>query len=843
MGEQMALRAMKHLGARADRQAMPSAALICAAALLIQSPAAAVENPGLRLSILGRESGVPVIMDMTGPLGLIFVGLTILTTVTALLHLAGRRRWSQHVQRQTAEIGDLQARLQQAEVFMAGDRQVVVAWGGPGGEPVIEGDVSLLAPDMPARRVLSFGQWLRGGDVRRLEEAVERLKARGEPFSLAFDVSGGRRVDVDGRPSAGRAVMRIREVSGDRLERQRAEEKFGKLAEEMAALHAVLDAMPHPLWLRYADGRLAWVNRAYAEAVDCRHPNEAIAKGLELLDAQQRQRAASATPEVPFRAALPVIVGGKRAMLDVAEMRTPFGSGGIGVDDTARADMQALLDAEMATLQRILNDLPTAVAFFDRKHGLKMYNVSYQKLWGLETEFLSTGPSDTEILDRLRADRRLPEQVDFRSWKQALLDGYRAQDPAEHHWHLPDGRMLRVVASPTTDGGMSYLYHDMTERMSLEAQFKAMTRVQDETLDSLKEGVAVFGSDGRLKLSNAAFATMWRLPPEVLRNAPHIGDVMRNSAAAEASAAWATIRDMIISLAERRDSFAQRETGGDGRVLDIAAAPLPNGDMLLTFANVTDEVNAERFLQEKNEALETAANMKNAVINNLSYELRNPLQGVTMSAGILADETIVGAMTAKQRGYALDAKRSADALLIMMNEIFDLASLDAGTLELDLETLDPGAEIDQVATAFTDRLATANVRLESVAAGVTRGFMADRQRLRQVIFHLLSNAIRFSPAGSAITISAREAAPFMEIAVRDRGPGIPDAIVPRMFERFERVGDFAEGRGVGLGLPLVKALVELHGGVVSLVSRAGEGTTVTCLFPLGAAEDASWKVS
>jgi signal transduction histidine kinase len=829
----MALLAVKRKNARSVRKTGSRSLAFCVAGSFLVQPAGAMEHAELRLSILTRDSGAPVVLDMTGPLGLIFIGLTILTTVTALLHIAGRRYWMQRHQQQAVEIGHLQARLQQAEVFMAGDRQLVVAWGAPTGEPVIEGDVSLVGPDMSMKRVLSFGQWLRVQEAKRLEEAVERLKARGEPFSLSLDISGGKRVDVDGRPSAGRAVMRIREVSGDRLERQRTEEKFGKLAEEMSALHAVLDAIPQPLWLRYPDGRLAWVNRAYAEAVDCRHPNEAIGKGLELLDAPHRQKAMSATPDHPFRAALPVIMGARRTTLDVVEVRTAFGSGGIGADGSERADMQARLEAEMESHLRILNDLPTAVAFFDVKQNLKLFNSAYQKLWGLDPEFLSAAPSDAEILDRLRSDRRLPEQVDFRGWKQALLDRYRAADAAEHLWHLPDGRMLRVVATPTVDGGMSYVYHDMTERMTLEAQFKAMSRVQNETLDSLKEGVAVFGSDGRLKLSNAAFAAMWRLPPEVLRDSPHITDVMRNSPAAEASACWASIRDMVISLAERRDGFGHRETRPDGKVLEVAAAPLPNGDILLTFADVTDEENAERFLKEKNEALETASSMKNAIINNLSYELRNPLQGVTMSAGILADESIVGAMTPKQREYALDAKRSADALLVMMNEIFDLASLDAGTLELDLERLEAGQEIEAVATAFADRLANADVRLDVDVTPGSDGFLADRQRLRQVVFHLVSNAIRFAPAGSRIKVSARESAPFMEISVRDEGPGVPDEMVPRMFERFERVGERAKDRGVGLGLPLVKALVELHGGVVSLVSKAGAGTTVTCMFPLG----------
>jgi signal transduction histidine kinase len=268
-------------------------------------------------------------------------------------------------------------------------------------------------------------------------------------------------------------------------------------------------------------------------------------------------------------------------------------------------------------------------------------------------------------------------------------------------------------------------------------------------------------------------------------------------------------------------------------VFDCAAAPLPNGDMLLTFVDVTDKVNAERFLQEKNEALEAAANMKNAFINNVSYELRNPLQSVTMSAGILADETIVGPLTPKQRQYAEDTRRSAEALLVMMTEIFDLASLDAGTLELDIESLTPSSEFDAVATALGDRLSSAQVKLvQDVEPGAER-FSGDRQRVRQVIFHLVANAVRFSKPGQTIVVGARLAPPFMEISVHDNGPGIPSELQPRVFERFERVGEQSSNRGVGLGLPLVKALVELHGGVVSLVSRTGEGTRVTCLFPLG----------
>jgi signal transduction histidine kinase len=805
------------------------------AGLVATLPCAAADDAGLRLSIFGREAGPPIILDMSGPLWLMAAGLMIFATVTAFVHIAGRRAWSRRLRSQAALIGELQERLQQAETFMSGERQVVICWGDASGEAQIEGDVSLIAPEMPAKRILQFGSWLKTPEARQLEDAATKLRAAGTGFTMSLDTSGGRRVEIDGRPVAGKAVMRIRNVSGDRLERQKAEEKYGRLAGEMAALHAVLDAAPQPIWLRYPDGRLAWVNQAYAEAVDCRHPNEAIGRNVELLDRAQREKIETASAGAPFRGVVPVIVAGQRTMLDIVDARTPFGSGGLAADASEPERLRAQLDAETAAHVRILNDLPTAVAFFDRKKNLRLYNLAFQKLWNLGWEFLATGPADGEILDRLRADRKLPEQVDFRSWKQTLLDAYQNAEAAEHLWHLPDGRMLRVVATPTADGGVSYVYHDMTERMTLEAQFKALSRVQSETLDSLKEGVAVFGSDGRLRLANAAFAAMWRLPAEGLQDNPHIGTVMKSSRAARDSAAWGVIRDLVIGVAERRDGLQRRETRADGRVIDLAAAPLPDGDTLLTFVDVTDEVNAERFLKEKNEALEAADKLKNAFINTVSYELRNPLQSVTMSAGILADETILGPLTPKQRQYALDAKRSADALLVMMTEIFDLASLDAGTLELSIEKVAPDAEIQAAAGLLADRLESAEVRLVQDVGPGAGFFMGDRQRVRQVMFHLIANAVRVSEPGQTVTVSMRTAAPYMEIEVRDDGPGIEPENVPRIFERFERVGERAGDRGVGLGLPLVKALVELHGGAVAVASRAGAGTTVTCRFPLGVA--------
>ena len=821
----------------------PGAALRLSPVLLLPvlcNGQAFADDIGLRLSILTRESGAPVIMDLTGPLGLIFIGLLILAATIAALHITGRHRWNKRLAEQDAEIGRMQLALQRADIFMSGERHIVVAWSSPKSEPDIEGDVSLLIGAGAPRRILGFSQWLSVGDAKRLEQWVDRLKINGEGFSFSADTSAGKHVEIDGRAVAGRAVMRVREVSGDRLERIKAEEKIGKLTGEMAALHAVLDALPHQLWLRYPNGNLAWVNKAYAEAVDCRHPNEAISKGVELIDRPVRERIAMQNVDGPYRDRIATIISGRRTMLDVSDVRTPFGSGGIGVDAAETETLRIKLEAEMATHVRTLNELPIAVAIFDRKQQLRFSNAAYQKLWNLPPEFLNSHPADSEILDRLRADRRIADQVDFRSWKNALLASYQKTDTTEKLWHLPDSRILRVVANPTPDGGLSYFYHDMTERNTLETQFEALSRVRNETLDSLKEGVAVFGSDGKLTLANAAFRSIWRIHSEALQDNPHIDELIRRCPAAAESESWALLRGAITGLSDARRSVQHRDTRADNSVIDCATAPLPDGATLVTFADITANVNAERFLQEKNEALkeknealETAGRFKNDFIQNVSYELRAPLQNVTMATAMLADET-VGTLSEKQKEYAEAARRSSDALLSLMNDIFDLASLDAGAITLDLASVAPQQEIAAVANALKDQLAKSDITLVCNVPADIGTFKGDPQRVRQVLFHLLANAIGFSSEGQSIAITVQRDGEWMNFTVADNGRGIPAEVQSRIFERFETHTEGSRHGGVGLGLSMVKAFVELHHGKVVLTSKPGAGTIVVCSFPVNA---------
>ena len=166
----------------------------------------------------------------------LIVGLVLFSTITALLYLREHRRWTKAEAAFSLELNNLRAKLDRAEVFLSAEPQIIVAWGGPSDEPEIEGDLSLVTDAPISRRVLGFGSWLPPEPAQQLEACVERLRSRGEGFRFAVESLGGRTLEIDGRAVSGRAVMRIRDVSGDRLETVRLRERLVRTITELDAL-------------------------------------------------------------------------------------------------------------------------------------------------------------------------------------------------------------------------------------------------------------------------------------------------------------------------------------------------------------------------------------------------------------------------------------------------------------------------------------------------------------------------------------------------------------------------------------------------------------------------------
>jgi len=736
-----------------------------------------------------------------------------------------------------AERARLNSELSAAQALLNSERQAVLLWSHDAEQPRLMTyalDPELGVP-LEMRRLSRFAAWLDRESALALEQNLQYLRARGEAFNLVLTTAAGTNLEADGRPSGPYLVLRFRALCDHGEERARLAARLNEAENDLSAFRSLLHALPIPAWLRDSDDRLTWVNLAYVSAVDEASAEEVVEGQVDLLESRQRQRIDKTLESgKTFRERLQTIVGGERRSYDTVALPVGEASGGVAIDVAPLESARGELDRQMAAHARTLNRVATGVAIFGTDRRLNFYNEAFASLWQLPPNWLDQRPTYGEILDKLRADRLLPEQIDYRDWRarqMAAFDSAGADALQEDWWHLPDGRAIHVAADQRPDGGVTFLYDDVTEKLSLESRYNALIRVQRETLDHLREGVAVFGSDGRLRLFNPTFSEIWGLDETFLGGAPHVDEVISGcSDCIEDPKPWERTRDAVVDVQDARDAFDGQMTLENGRVLAYAGVPLPDGATMMTYVDITDSKRVERALIERNEALEASDRLKNTFISHVSYELRTPLTNIIGFSELLG-QPHVGDLNPRQREYLSDIRSSSQALLAIINDILDLATIDAGALELKKRESDVREVIRAAELGVRERLSAENIDLEIEVAPDVDKLVADDKRVTQILYNLLSNAIGFSEAGRAITLSARRQDGMIAFSVQDTGCGIPEDYQDSVFQRFETRPQGSQHRGAGLGLSLVKSLVELHNGQIDLRSAEGAGTTVTVLLP------------
>ena len=758
------------------------------------------------------------------------------SVVAAILMMRTRVRATRTELRLRADVAELQVQADRLRALLFAEPQILIAWAAGHNRPQISGDTSLLisqdAAQNSPQRILAFGTWLPPEPALQMDHAVDALREAGEGFLLNLSTSNGRAIEAMGRAIGGQAIVRIRELGGLRRELAESNLRYKKLQEETDLLRDFAAAAPWPIWAKSAEGNLRYANNAYVRATEGTGVADTIHRNLELLETDQRaEMSRTLQDNLTYSARLPIVVGGERRIYDVQALKLAAGSAGIAIDASEATSLRAAMERMAEAHRRTLDQLSSGVAVFDGQRRLAFYNESYRRLWGLDQAFLDANPDDSSVLDRLRAARKLPEQPDFRAWKAKLHEAYRAVEPETYTWFLPDGRAVSVVTTPNLEGGVTYLFDNVTESLDLARRFDRLTRVQHETLDNLVEAVAVFGSNGRVELFNPAFAKMWKLSAESLKEQPHIETVEAwCKPLFDDATAWRTLREAITAIENRAQAGLKLERK-DGSVLDCMTMPLPDGATMLTFQDISDTENVERALRERNEALEAADQMKVDFVHHVSYELRAPLTTIIGFAHFLSDPS-TGPLTPKQAEYLDYVTKSTNALLALTNNILDLATIDAGAMKLELGQVNIAKAIHDAAEGIQDRLATDRIELRVDIDPNIGGFTGDERRVVQVLYNLLANAVGFSPHDAAVTISARRTEHRVTFTVTDSGPGIPAEVKDKVFDWFESHSNGSRHRGAGLGLSLVRSFVELHGGKVRVDSAVGQGTTVSCDFPI-----------
>ncbi len=537
-------------------------------------------------------------------------------------------------------------------------------------------------------------------------------------------------------------------------------------------------------------------------------------------------------------------------------------------------------------LRDAVENIGEGFALFDADDRLVLSNSMHRHMYAKNIDLLVPGVRFEDILRGSVARGQHPDAAGrAEEWiKQRLQRHLNPGDPIEQD--RGDGQWLLICERRTSEGGIVGTFTDISrlkvqeaaliaseQRMRVaEARARAAEGRLLDAIESLNESFVLFNADDRLVLCNRRFR-------EISDGASHLivpGVTFESILRIRAEGGF--IADAIGKVEEwiaermhrhRNPSGALEVEQTNGQWLLIAERRTADGGFVSIGTDITRLKQQEKGLKENEDRLramlreledshaqlerqsfqltrladqaavqqhtaEAASVAKSQFLANISHELRTPLNAILGFSEIMKAEMFGPLGSPQYRGYAADIHHSGTHLLTVINDILDLSKIEAGKFDLNEEDCDPARLVRDAARFVAERADSAGLRLQQRLPPALPAVRADGRLIKQILLNLLSNAVKFTPGGGTITVSAdidREAG--LSFTVADTGIGIAADQLERVLQPFTQVENTLTRThaGTGLGLPLCKSLIELHGGRLALESTVRRGTSVRITLP------------
>ncbi len=750
----------------------------------------------------------------------------------------------------------LQVEKNRLEAFLAAFPGEYCGFANDGSVIYSQGFLSLLSLSK-IESITDIQKALSPSDSPILEGVYNDLKVASRPFSIDVQTENNKhtlritgKTGQDTQNNAHYNILWLEDITLAHRQIEETKKLNHKFSAEIDQLQTIVSVLPYPVWMRNEAKEIVWCNEAYTNLFDLNR-QEIIQQQVEPAFTHQDKKVKKSLKELAAKTQIDhqpitskgyIVAKGDRLFVEVVQYKVNDTHSTLCMinDLTHHQETNARYERDLSAHETLLEQLRSAIAIFNSDQKLEFFNSAFEQLWGLEHQWLNTNPSLGDILEKLRETRRLPEQTDFRSYKQGWLDMFtRLIDPHEDMLYLPDNTALRLLIVPHPMGGLMMTFEDVTSNLELESSYNTLIAVQKETLDNLTEGVVVYGGDGRLKLSNPAFLSQWQLNPEETEGQPHITKLATRMCQLFDRDQQEEKKEKLISHALERKIQEGRVAKADGTLLEFTTVPLPDGGVLVSYFDITDSVKVENALRERNKALEEAEQIKTDFLANVSYQLRTPLNAIMGFAEILNNQYF-GELNNKQREYTTDIQNAGEKLVRLIDDILDLSTIEAGYLDLNMTSFNIKDTLVGLYDICQQWAQKENIITQLDCPDDIGMLVADERRLKQILLNLIHNAISFTPEKGAINLVARRDKDYVHFTVSDTGIGISKQDLERVFEPFERIlseqrADMsanALSRGAGLGLSLVKNIAELHDGKVDIESKENKGTSVTVSLPV-----------
>jgi PAS domain S-box-containing protein len=481
------------------------------------------------------------------------------------------------------------------------------------------------------------------------------------------------------------------------------------------------------------------------------------------------------------------------------------------------------LQSQRRYYEALLEASPSAIAAFDVDHKIISWNAAAERLFGY-----SRGEAIGRDIDPLVAAR--PELLEEARQRSKLEVAGLVPERIVTKRTRRDGSLVDVdtVAAPITVAGQLVghfaIYNDISELQRQRRYYESLLDASPAAIvtTDLEQIITSWNPGAERLFGYTPVEAIGRNLDELITNADLLAEALDINRRVEGG-------EQVHSVGRRARK--------DGSLVDVqlAGTPIAVGEQKLgyfaIYSDISELQKRTRELADQSRQLEFASAHKSQFLANMSHELRTPLNAIIGFSDVL-HEQMFGELNERQLDYVDDIRAAGQHLLSLINDVLDLAKIEAGRMDLELAEVDLPGVLRSAVSMQGERAGREGIELSLTAEPEAFTITADERRVRQIVFNLVSNAVKFTPPNGQVDISAQVEDGAVEVAVTDTGPGIAAEAIETIFEEFEQTAEGKQAEGTGLGLPVSRKLVELHGGRLWVESEVGHGSTFRFTLPV-----------
>lgn len=612
-----------------------------------------------------------------------------------------------------------------------------------------------------------------------------------------------------------------------------------ELRKEPDDFAAILDDLPICIWQKNKDLKITYCNKTYADVLETTKES-VIQNNTKLF--QQSKNSVYVDHSLYLNKAKKfkehIIINGERKLVDIEE--SPFlgkeKSTGIAIDITDKENLEKNYKNYKKQIEDALDNLSVSLAVFDENSVLVFANQSMIQLFSIDKLDIYDNCKFSDIIDyilsnnsKLVSEDIIKHKDDIKNLFQTIIEPYHTT------FQLANERIFNISVIPNPAGGLTFVFDDVSDRISLERDLNSLSVSQLEILNNLSEGILVFGTDSKIKIANKFVNKLFDIQEDYVSNDLHFADYFKLSKPLLKSIddieSW---NSNLLEVISKHEYSSNTLSLDQDKVIKYDYIPLSEGLNLIRFLDISNDINLDKVQREKDDLTANINKIKSDLISNISYEMRSPLTAIQGFAEVLSNQYF-GELNEKQTEYCHGILDSVWKLGNVVDSIINLANLENGHLKIKYEETNLLDFVNDLIDVFKNQVTLSNALIKTDFSDNDFNVFIDKNLVKQLSIQLINKILQYNIKGEDIWISIEQqdnTPDYFYFIIKTLGMSLNDAEIERINKILlnDSMGD--ANNLIDFGLIFANKIIRLHNGKMAINFDQNTMLSVKCCIPI-----------